>query len=484
MDTVSAPAVVSEAICTTGYGRYWALASIGLGNLVISLDAGIVSSLLPQISVAMHSKLDIMASLSTVCMIASTGLLLMFGWLGDTHGHKRLYLIGFGAMVLSSAFSALMHSFSAFAAFRLVHAAGMSLMFANGPAIITATFFRTEWGRILGALWAVTFLGYAAAPLLGGILAAHPYWWLVCLIHLPLGLLGIYAGLSVIEPDRPAEEPVAFDLPGATFSFAGISALLLALSYGYRWGWGAGKTIGLIMGAIASIAGFIFVEHRRANPLLDLSLFRRPALAGSVFRCAVNFAGSGSITFALSFYFIGRLDLTSGRTAAVFLILPLVMVLSAPVSGSLSDRFGTRGPTLFGFVALATGLLLLSRMVSATTLIELSAGLAIAAVGCGALVAPNSCSLLRAAPHDQQGVASALITGARNLGMVFGSGLAGSMCASAARQINPPAIAASLAGALKGVAAIAFLSAIAVWLERRASEPRASGAPVRKAGGA
>ena len=154
--------------------------------------------------------------------------------------------------------------------FRALQALASAMLFANSPAIVTATFPASERGRALGLQATLTYFGYSVGPPLGGILATHFGWRSIFYLAVPVGLLGLCLSHRVIVRDRPTGKVPRFDLLGAALFFAGLFALLLALNQGYHWGWLAKPTLGLFAGSVLLLAAFIAVERRREDPMLDL----------------------------------------------------------------------------------------------------------------------------------------------------------------------------------------------------------------------
>jgi MFS family permease len=186
--------------------------------------------------------------------------------------------------------------------------------------------------------------------------------------------------------------------------------------------------------------------------------------------------------FLLPFYLRSR-GLAADAAGVVLMAQPVVMMLTAPFAGSLSDRLGTRGPIVVGLVLLTAGLVLLSFVGRTTPMGWVVLGLAVSGLGFGAFVAPNNSRLLGAAPAHRRGIASGVLAGARNVGMVLGVGLAGAVFTTVLARLGPDAIAEGVSIALRVVAATTLLAAATSWLEgntpddSRAAVPRPSGGP-------
>jgi MFS family permease len=246
-------------------------------------------------------------------------------------------------------------------------------------------------------------------------------------INVPVGLLGLALSWVNVPRDVPAERGERFDVPGALLFIAGLVALLLALNEGAEWGWGSPVIIGLILGALALLAVFVWWESRVPSPMLDLSLFKSPVFSAATVSAIGNYMALYSVLFLLPFYLLQGRGLAPAQAGLLLTVQPLVMAVAAPVSGTLSDRIGSRLPATLGMLILAGGLFLLSRLGPQTPLAMVAVGLAVCGLGTGIFATPNNSALMGAAPRGRQGIAAGILATARNVGMVLGIGLSGAI---------------------------------------------------------
>ncbi len=407
--------------------KWFVLVAIGTGSFMSALDASVVNTILPILREAFQSDVATMEWIVTVYLLVLSGLLLTFGRLGDLRGHKSIYVWGFGLFVFSSALCGAAWSPAALIAFRALQAVGGAMLASNAPAIVTGNIPAEQRGRAFGLVSTLTYLGLTVGPSLGGWLAHAYSWRTVFYINLPVGALALGLSLLFIPQDAPAEGGQRFDLPGAAIFLAALTALLLGLNKGAGWGWASPAVLGLLAAAALLLALFILVELRSAAPMLDLSLFRVPLFSASTAGAVLNYICVYSITFLMPFYLIQGRGLNSAQAGLLLTAQPVLMAIAAPVSGALSDRFGSRRLGMLGMGVLAVGLFWLSRIESGTLLWLVVAGLAVAGAGTGTFISPNTSSLMGAAPRQRQGIASGVQATARNFGMVLGIGLAGAI---------------------------------------------------------
>jgi len=306
----------------------------------------------------------------------------------------------------------------------------------------------------------LTYLGLTAGPSLGGWLAHAFGWRVVFYINVPVGALALALCWIFIPGGEPAGAGKRFDIPGAILFLAGLTGLLLGLNQGAEWGWSSPAVLGLLAGAAILLAVFIQVESHAREPMLDLSLFRTPLFSMSTISAVLNYICVYSITFLMPFYLIQGRGMNAAQAGLIITIEPILMAITAPISGALSDRIGSRLPGMLGMAFLGAGLFLLSRLGPGSPLWLASLGLAVAGLGTGAFISPNTSALMGAAPRSQQGVASGVQGTARNLGMVLGIGLAGAILTTHLGQNTPGAFYSGISQGFIIAAVVAVLGVI------------------------
>jgi len=415
--------------------RAWrVLVAIGFGTLMSALDASVVNTVLPLIKVGLRSSVETIQWVVTSYLLGLSGLLLTFGRLGDARGHRRIYLLGFGVFLAGSVSCAAARGIEMLIAFRALQSLGAAMIVSNSPAILTATFPPDRRGLALGAQATMTYLGLTLGPSLGGWLADQYGWRAIFLINLPIGAAALLASWRVIPPDPPRtgrSEP--FDLAGAGLFLAALVSLLVGLNKAHDWGWASPGSLLLFASGAAAAAAFITVERRKPHAMLDLSLFGNRTFSSAVGSSVLNYVAVSSIIFLLPFYLIPGRGFSASHAGLLLTVQSLVMAVVAPVSGTISDRIGSRAPACSGLLLLAFGLYLLSRMDASTSTAAIAAALIVTGLGNGIFVAPNNSALMGAAPRGRQGIAAGTMATARVAGMALGVGIAGSVLTSVQR---------------------------------------------------
>lgn len=446
--------------------NWWVLVAVGVGTFMSALDGSVVNTILPVLARAFHSSVATIEWVVSVYLLVVSGLLLSVGRWGDLHGQKPVYLTGFWLFILGSALCGLAPSDTLLIVFRGLQALGAAMLFASSPAILTRNFPAERRGQALGMQATMTYLGLTVGPVLGGWLTDQLSWRAVFYINVPVGGLALYLSWHFIPADRGAEQRKAFDMPGAALFLVGLVALLLALDQGDAWGWTSFLTLGLVGFALMALAGFVLLERHVRAPMLDLRLFRNRVFSAATGSALLNYISLYSILFLLPFYLIQGRHFSPGRTGLLMTAQPLPMAIAAPISGTLSDRIGTRLPATVGMGILAVGLFFLSRLQPATPISWVLAALAVAGLGTGIFISPNNSAIMGAAPRERQGIAAGVLATARNVGMVLGIGLAGAILSSVVGRAQARASASVLSQAMHwgfltacGVAALGALIA-------------------------
>jgi EmrB/QacA subfamily drug resistance transporter len=443
-------------------GRWLVLVTVGVGTFMSALDGSVVNTLLPVLSHALQTSIAGIEWVTTIYLLVISGLLLSIGRAGDLFGHKRLFLGGFALFVVGSALCGMAGSANALIALRVIQALGAAMLMATSPAILTRSFPSTQRGRALGAQGTFTYLGLTVGPSLGGWLAEAFGWRSVFYINVPVGLAAIALAVYSIENDHVKEAEERFDFVGAALFTAGLVALMVALNQGHDWGWTSPLTLGLLVGAVALLVVFVHVESRRPAPMLDLSLFRSRTFSASAASALLNYACVYAITFVLPFLLIQGRGLGTAQAGLVLTAQPIVMAIVAPVSGTLSDRIGSRGLATVGMLVLAAGLVALGLLVTHGSLTQLAAALALVGLGIGLFVSPNNSALMGAAPRNRQGIASGVLATSRNVGMVLGVGFAGAIFTTVATHAASPeaGLVTGIRASLLAAAGVALVGAL------------------------
>jgi EmrB/QacA subfamily drug resistance transporter len=418
-------------------GQGAVLLAVGVGALMTSLDSSVANAILPVVTGALGSEVASSQWVVTIYLLVLSGLMLTFGRLGDLHGHKRVYLWGFGVFVLGSTASGAAPSLPMLIGARAVQGIGAAMLTSSSPAILTSSFPAAQRGRALGLFTTATYLGLAIGPSVGGWLTDQVSWRAVFFINLPIGLLALTLSARSIHSGAPrSSRGERFDVPGAVLFTLSLVLLLLALDQGHAWGWSSWLELGCLGGAVVSMAVFLRHETATPSPMLDLQLFRRRLFSAAIASAVLNYIGAFTTVFLMPFYLIAGRGLSPSQAGVILIAMPLCMMVTSPVSGTMSDRIGSRLPATLGMLVQTAGLVALSRIGLETPIAYVVAGLVVVGLGIGLFSSPNTSAALGTVPAERRGVASGVLGTARNVGMMLGIALAGAVLSTVSLGVS------------------------------------------------
>ncbi len=407
--------------------KWGVLVAVGIGTFMTALDTSVVNTILPVIGQNFNQSIATVEWIITIYLLVLSGLLLSFGRFGDMRGHKTIFIAGFVIFMSGSFLSGAAPSISFLIASRGLQALGAAMLAANSPAILTKSFPAEQRGQALGLQATMTYLGLTAGPALGGWLASVFGWRVVFYINLPVGLAAIVLSTRFIPKDLKHEVVEPFDYLGAIVFLLGLGSLLLGLNQGEEWGWTSLPILALLAFAVFMLLAFVYIENHTGHPMLDFSLFRQLSFSLTTASAVINYIGVFSSIFLMPYYLIQGRGLSPAAAGLVLTAQPVIMAIIAPISGTLSDRIGTRLPAVFGMLILSAGLFALSRLTAVSSTLSMMVALAIVGLGTGAFISPNNSALMGSAPKTRQGIAAGILATARNFGMVLGVGIAGAI---------------------------------------------------------
>jgi EmrB/QacA subfamily drug resistance transporter len=402
--------------------RWRALTIVTLGTLVVALDTT-VNVALPALTEALHAPLPALQWIIIAYVLTTASTLVGVGRLTDLIGRRAIWNWGLVALALALILDALAPSLPMLVVFRMLQAIGATMIYAAGPAIITEAFPRLQRGRALGIMTMGGQVGMAVGPLFGGWLVATFGWPAIFWARAPLALAIGLASFGVIRDLAVKRGGQRFDVGGAATLGLAMVALLVGISQAGTAGWLAPLPLGLFGGAGLLFAGFVLIEGRLTSPMVDLALFRdRSFTAANAMNLLSNLTMFG-VWLLVPYYLARGLGLAPVAAGLVLGCVPAATSLVAPLSGWLSDRWGSWWLSLGGLVLQVVALVLIARLDTASSLLQVVVALGLLGVALGAFVSPNLSFIMGAVPPDQLGVASGMVTTMRSLGVVTGVAL-------------------------------------------------------------
>ncbi len=421
--------MVSNDGSTIDYGRKWlVMTAVASGTLLTTIDGNIVNIALPTLVRELGTTFAVIQWVVLSYLLTLATLMLSLGRLGDMTGKKSIYTAGFVVFTLGSVLCGLAPSVHWLIAFRVVQAVGGAMLLSLGMAIITEAFPPQERGRALGITGTFISVGIVVGPTLGGLILSLTTWHWIFLVNLPVGIVGTFLALRYI-PATPAQKRQQFDYGGAGALFVSLLGLLLALTVGQQSGFGDTAVLVLFAVWILFLLLFLRIESSAEQPMINLNLFRNQLFSINLITGFATFVAIAGIVILLPFYLENILGLATRRVGLLMAIVPLFLGVIAPLSGSLSDRYGTRPITLAGLIMLALGYGAMSTLSQTTTGPGFVLRLLPVGIGMGMFQSPNNSAVMGAVPRQRLGIASGLLAISRTLGQTTGIAMLGAFWA-------------------------------------------------------
>lgn len=411
----------------TEFAHKWStLLAVMIGTFIAPLDGSIVNTILPSFIKTFQTEISVIQWVPTIYLLTVSCLILLFGRLGDMLGHKVIYLTGLIAFTIVSLFCGLSTNIWMLIIFRGFQGLAGSMFMAVGAAIVTNAFPPNERGKALGTFSTSIAIALAAGPTLGGFITEFISWRFVFFINVPIGLFAIIFGFKVI-PRGTRREDQRLDWIGAIAAFIFLFTILLYLNRANSWGWGSPVSLFLVITSIVFLGVFIKIETSTEQPMLNLDLFRNQIFTMGNISLLLHFIVAFIMVFLIPFYLTMILSLPIYLVGMIMATYPLIMLVVAPLAGTISDYTGPRWLTCCGMLICATSLLLLSNLTETNTIMDVVWRLLVFSLGMSMFQSPNSSAVLGSVPKRYLGVASGILANMRNLGMVLGIALAGTI---------------------------------------------------------
>jgi EmrB/QacA subfamily drug resistance transporter len=399
--------------------RWWTLGAVCVATFMLLLDITIVNVALPDIARDLRSSFTDLQWVIDAYALSLAALLLTAGSLADRFGRRLVFAAGLAVFTAASLLCALATSPLFLELARGLQGVGAAAMFATSLALLAAAFHGRERGTAFGAWGATTGAAVAVGPLVGGLLTETVGWESIFLINVPIGLGAIAVAFArVAESRNPAGAGV--DVPGVVTFSGGLFLLVFALVRGNAEGWGSALIVGGLAGAAVLLCAFVVAERRRAQPMFDLTLLRKPAFAGASIAAFALSASLFSMFLYLTLYIQNALGYSPLEAGLRFLPTTLLSFAVAPIAGKLSARLPVRGMIGVGLVLVGTGLLLMSGLDADSDWTALLPGFIVAGAGVGLINPPLASTAVGVVPPERAGMGSGINSTFRQVGIATG----------------------------------------------------------------
>lgn len=388
------------------------------GILMFVLDGNVVSIALPTITHYFNADVTQTQWVITSYLLAQTSLLMVFGKVSEYTGRIKLFLAGFAIFTLASLACGLSPNLEILILSRVIQAVGAAMAFSISAAVIFEIYPMGEQGKAMGYIGTTVSLGSIAGPMIGGYLVEFFGWQYIFLINLPIGIVLLALASRYMRLEESRSDKLEVDWIGAATMIIFVVSLMMLLDelarslslYTAAWAFAA----------VASLAAFIINESRHKAPMLDLSVFKiKEFLLPNI--TVVLFVVSIFAVFILGpFYFQGVMGYTPAQVGTIFLIVPLIMSVGAPVGGWIYDKYHYRYNSALGMVIVAASIGLVGFAARREDVHSILFGFALMGIGNALFQSPINTEIMNALPKSKIGTASSLSSALRNLAMAIG----------------------------------------------------------------
>jgi MFS family permease len=441
----------AQAASSAGDGRgvhykWIALSNTTLGILMVTINQSILLISLPalfrgiKLNPLVPSNTSYFLWVFLGFLLVTAVLVVSLGRIGDIYGRVKMYNLGFAVFTFFSILLSVTWLTGPAGALwiiimRIFQGVGGAFLFANSTAILTDAFPQDERGKAMGINGVAAVAGSFLGLLLGGVLAPIE-WRLVFLVSVPFGLFGtIWAYLKL--SDNGIRIPAKIDWLGNALFAIGLISLLTGIVYsllpygGHPTGWTNPRVLAAIFGGIAVLVVFAWVETKVPQPMFRLGLFKIRAFTAGNIAGLLGALGRGGLQFMLIIWLQGIWLPQHGRSFsqtplwAGIAMIPLTIgfLLTAPLAGALSDRYGARAFATGGLVISGASFLLLELLPINFSYVWFALLIFLFAIGMGLFFSPNQAAVMNSLPPEQRGAGAGMLNTFQNSATVLSMGL-------------------------------------------------------------
>jgi EmrB/QacA subfamily drug resistance transporter len=412
---------------------WFVLALVCMAQFMVILDATIVNVALPSIQTDLQmSDADLQWIVNAYTLVFG-GFLLLGGRAGDLMGRKRVFLVGLVIFTVASLLNGLAPNSEMLIVFRGLQGLGAALIAPAALSIITTTFKEgAERTKAMGVWAAIAVGGGAVGLVLGGVLTTALSWPWIFFVNIPVGIAVFVASVRGVPESRDEHEHKSFDLAGAATVTSGLLVLVYAIVKAQEKGWGSAHTLGFGALALALLAAFVVIEHRSAEPLVRMSVFRLPTVRAANVVMILVAGGMFAMFYFNTLYLQRVLGYSALEAGLAFLPFTAGIVIGAGLSQKLVPALGAREVPLIGMVLAVAGLLLFVLLQpDSAYLTNFLPGVILASIGMGLTFVPVTLIATSGIPADDAGLASGLFNTSQQIGGALGLAILATLAVSA-----------------------------------------------------
>ncbi len=415
--------------------KWWTLVAVSTGTFMLLLDVTIVVVAIPNIQDGLHATFGQIQWVIDAYALTLASLLLTAGVLADRYGRRLLFVIGLAIFTIGSLLCGVAQTPLMLILSRSGQGVGGAIMFATSLALLGNSFRGKDRGVAFGVWGAITGVAVSLGPILGGIITTGISWRGIFLVNVPIGIAALAISWRQVEESR-APHPGRPDWIGFALLTSGLVGLVYGLIRASETSWGdSGVAISLVLGGIL-LAGFVIAEAMVAHPMFDLSLFRVPTFDGGLIAAFCMNGSLFSMLLYLVLYLQDALGFSALQTGLRLLLISGPTLVTATVSGRLSERIPVRWLIGPGLILVGVGLILMAGLSGTSSWTHLIPGFIISGAGAGFVNPPLASTAIGVVEPERAGMASGVNTTFRQIGIAVSIAALGTIFSSSLRH-NP-----------------------------------------------
>ena len=409
--------------------RWLTLAVLCLSLLIVFIGNSSLNVAIPTLSKDLHASNSQLQWVIAAYSLVFAGLLFSSGATGDRYGRKGALQFGLVVYLLACLAATESHSMTQLIACRAAMGIGAAFIMPSTLSILVNVFSPEERTKAI-AIWAsVTGAAGAIGPVASGWLLGHFWYGAVFLVNVPILIFALVSG-QLLVPKSKDHQQGRLDPVGAALSIVGIVAIVYGLIEAPEVGWASAATVASFLVGIAVLTAFVFWELRSEEPMLDIRYFRNPAFSTGTSGMILVFMAMYGVMFLVTQYFQLVLGYSPLSSAVRFLPMAPIMIIVAPLTPRLNQRFGAHRTVSFGMACVAFGLILFRGLGPHTSYWYLLAALIPLVSGMALAMSPMTAAIMSAVPPRRAGAGSAMNDATRELGAALGIAVMGSVATS------------------------------------------------------
>ena len=422
----------------TSFNRFqykWVLFLVVAGSGFLSImNLNIVNIGAPDMIDDFQTTASLIVWVNLAFVMGVTVPLLPLSRISDVFGRKRMYLSGAIIVPIGLILSAISQDLFQLVAARVVTGFGSAMVLANDNALLTQTFPASERGKAQGMMNMAFGLGIGISFFLGGILIDIFDWRSLFWARIPAHLLLAFCIWRLVrsdanDPERDTTE-YSVDYAGVLLLSVVMMGSLLAINQSGRLGLSSPFVILAIASVALALPMFIIVEKKSTFPVIQLSLFKSRVFSSGVTAQFFAQMAHGGWNFLAPFLLITGMGYSASLAGLIVLPFHTIRLVLSPISGALSDKFGTRSASFIGHFTLLVGLVVLTKLGNGSPIWLFITIITIGGAGLSIFLPANNSAIMGFVPRNSLSIASGFLATSRSMGTSIGMALAAAIYSS------------------------------------------------------